>query len=587
MNFGGKTGFLIAVLAMGMASPGANAAVPSAVAANLRARAVSHGAVRVIVQFAEADPAPPGSSPAVRQGLAQNIEQLQQALAQRAAQPGLQEVTRFRFIPFMVFSADANALDTLANLPEVIDLQEDIPEYPLLASSIPVIGANAAWAAGYAGTGQVIAILDTGVDTTHPFFPAWKLKAEACFSTNDPNATPNKSSSVCPEGASSSTAAGSGRNCAAGISGCDHGTHVAGIAVGNDGVGPNIGVARDAGLIAIQVFSCISSGADCSGIKNAGSYPSDQIRALEHVLALSENFTIAAVNMSLGGIAYTTQNACDAVNAARKAAIDNLRAVGIATIAASGNSNSRNSISQPGCISSAISVGNTTDADAIDSTSNVAPFLSLLAPGSLIDSSVPGGSVASKTGTSMAVPHVAGAWAVLRQAQPEAGIDEILEILRNTGTPVDDQRSGGSVTDMRRINLDLALNAMLLQPEFESTPVAGTELDFGSVFIGESSDFREVSISNSGGSALQMACQITGESAGSFQIQSCPEVVAAGQSSVLMLRCSPVAIGLKSAQFMISSNDADAPEASFPLSCAALMNPDYLFIDGFEEPVSD
>ncbi len=60
-------------------------------------------------------------------------------------------------------------------------------------------------------------------------------------------------------------------------------------------------------------------------------------------------------------------------------------------------------------------------------------------------------------GTSMATPHVAGAWAVLKQQPPVANVGKVLAVLRDTGTAVDDNRSDGTVVDMRRINVDLAL----------------------------------------------------------------------------------------------------------------------------------
>ena len=57
----------------------------------------------------------------------------------------------------------------------------------------------------------------------------------------------------------------------------------------------------------------------------------------------------------------------------------------------------------------------------------------------------------------MATPHVAGAWAALKQVSPGGSVDDILTALQNTATLVDDQRQGGVETDMPRINLDLAL----------------------------------------------------------------------------------------------------------------------------------
>jgi len=325
----------------------------------------------------------------------------------------------------------------------------------VLASSAQVIGAPTAWTRGYDGAGRVVVVLDTGVETTHPFFSSpGKIVAEACFSTNDGEDV----ISFCPNESNSAIGPGSGVNCPANVSNCWHGTHVAGIAVGNNGSGPDIGIGRGAGLVSIQVYSRFNAASSCPGSNPCAlSFPSDQIEALEHVLELQETLAIAAVNLSLGGSGYTDQEQCDQEQAARKEAIDNLRGVGIASIIASGNAGQKNALYTPACISSAISVGATTDADAVSSFSNVASFLDLLAPGSAINSSVLGGGVASMNGTSMAAPHVAGAWAVLRQSAPEATVDEILAALRDTGTVVDDQRSGGNITDMRRINLDQAL----------------------------------------------------------------------------------------------------------------------------------
>jgi Subtilase family len=57
-------------------------------------------------------------------------------------------------------------------------------------------------------------------------------------------------------------------------------------------------------------------------------------------------------------------------------------------------------------------------------------FLSLLPPGRWGNSSIPGSAFANFSGTSMATPHVAGAWALLKQAKPSAAVPEILGALR-------------------------------------------------------------------------------------------------------------------------------------------------------------
>jgi Fe-S cluster biogenesis protein NfuA len=53
----------------------------------------------------------------------------------------------------------------------------------------------------------------------------------------------------------------------------------------------------------------------------------------------------------------------------------------------------------------------------------------------------------------MATPHVAGAWALLKQAQPTLSVTDALAHLRNTGLNVNDTRAGGTVTGLKRINL--------------------------------------------------------------------------------------------------------------------------------------
>ena len=178
------------------------------------------------------------------------------------------------------------------------------------------------------------------------------------------------------------------------------------------------------------------------------------------MLALRDTYNIAAVNMSLGGsVKFTDAASCDAANPSRKAAIDNLRSAGIATVISSDNESYVDGLAAPACISSAIAVGSTTKADAVSPFSNAAAFLSLLAPGSSIVSSVPGGGFAELSGTSMAAPHVTGAWAILKGRRPTASAAEILAALRNTGLPIAHERSGASMV-FYRIRVDLAIGAL-------------------------------------------------------------------------------------------------------------------------------
>ncbi|MBP6418324.1 MAG: S8 family serine peptidase, partial [Giesbergeria sp.] len=349
-------------------------------------------------------------------------------------------VRRFASIPYLAMSVTPQELQALQQMPEVTSIQEDRAVYPTLVDSVPFVGGTTVWSGGYSGAGQTVAVLDTGVDKTHPFL-AGKVVAEACFSSSY---AAGGLTSVCPGGVETSTAPGSGAPCV-GASGCSHGTHVAGIVAGNNGPSnAPAGVAKDANIIAMQVFSIYNSKENCEdGIApcTTSSF-SDIIMALEQVYAWRNNYSIAAVNMSLGGGRYDSQSTCDAENASVKAAIDNLRAVGIASVIASGNEGYTDSMGTPGCISSAISVGSTwakagTDRcdaasplasffpDDVSCFSNSVQFLNLLAPGSDIGSSVVGGLYENYSGTSMATPHVAGAWAVLKQKKPTASVEEV------------------------------------------------------------------------------------------------------------------------------------------------------------------
>ena len=298
-----------------------------------------------------------------------------------------------------------------------------------------------------------MAILDSGVDKNHPFL-AGKVVSEACYSSN-----------LCPGGATQTTAVGSAAPCA---DICSHGTHVAGIAAGR-GVAFS-GVAKDATIIAIQVFHRTDNPAEC---KNSTppcvrASVSDVLLGLQRVYELTSSFAIAAVNLSLGSnpsevSGFGDQASCNAAGGGYVGAFANLRSAGVAPVVASGNNGFLDSMSSPGCISNAISVGATRTStssvppDGLAYFSNSAPFLSLLAPGYPVNSSVPGGAFEYDSGTSMATPHVTGAFALLKQKRPWLSVDSGLIALASTGVEIRDGRNG-IVTP--RIQLDDALNSI-------------------------------------------------------------------------------------------------------------------------------
>jgi hypothetical protein len=366
-------------------------------------------------------------------------------LESKGHKPG--RVHKYKYVPYIAMTVDSATLDALLSSPDVISVEEDIPVPLALNLSVPRIGATQLHASNVSGSGVTVAILDTGVDKTHPFLEG-SVVSEACYSSNDPE---NDSSSLCPGGVEDSTAVGSampyGGDCPWGE--CNHGTHVAGIVAGRSWVSgsPGPGVAPEAGIIAIQVFSWVVG-------FGPGAWNSDLIKGLERVYELRHAHSIASVNMSLGGGQYNAY--CD--TSPLKGTIDNLRTAGIATVISSGNNGWCGSMGAPACISSAISVGATDDADAVADYSNSASFLSLLAPGSSINSSLPGGVYNSWNGTSMAAPHVAGAWALMKQEYPAATVDEILNAFTTTGPSITD--IGCTSVTKRRINVNDAYTRM-------------------------------------------------------------------------------------------------------------------------------
>ena len=409
-----------------------SSAVPQAVLDRL----ASEGRARVIVELAIAGQQQVGA------GAARDVAARRAAIrAERGRLLGAlrgathRVVHEFDDAPFLALDIDAAALAELeAAMPATTRIFEDKLLAPTLADSIPAIEADRAHVTGINGAGAVIAVIDSGVDTTHSFFGG-RVIDEACFASAE-----SGSGGDCPNGQATQIGAGAGTNCTFAPLACRHGTHVAGIAAGS---GASFsGVAPAANLISIQVFhastNCIIFFEEFPCPR---AFESDIVAALEHVYDLRDQLNIAAVNMSLGGTAY--DSACDAESPFFSAAINNLRSVEIATVAASGNDGLTIGIAEPACIASAISVGATTTSDGeVAWFSNSSADLDLLAPGSSINSSVTGGGFEYLEGTSMASPHVAGAFALYRQAFPAATVDDALASFVSTGNPVSDWRGG-------------------------------------------------------------------------------------------------------------------------------------------------
>ena len=388
------------------------------------------------------------------------IAQVQEQFAPAAIAAGAREIARLDTLPVMIVEAPRGALNRLANHPLVANVAEDALAAPHLSGSVPLTHADQAQQAAN-GAGVAIAIVDTGVDAAHPFLGG-RVIAEACFSTNN---SAQGATSLCPGGGSQAFGPGAAAPCS--LSNCDHGTHVAGIAAGDGGIAPG------ASIIAVQVFSKIAS---CSAFSLpspcALSYVSDQLRAFDWLASTAFTPPLAIVNLSLGVGTFTSVAACDAspIGTAMFPAIARLRNQGVTTVASSGNNGATNALSLPGCLSNVVSVGATTktNPEQVASFSNSAPFLTLLAPGVGIVSSTTGGGFATKSGTSMAAPHVAGALALLRSARPGYPSDAYVTALVNTGTPILDTRNG---VIKPRIDVAAALGALTPMQERAFLPL--------------------------------------------------------------------------------------------------------------------
>jgi hypothetical protein len=378
----------------------------------------------------------------------------------------------YRTIPFMALRVAPDALAVLKVSGLVTAIQEDVPvrlrdpepstpdgstaatiDAPQLDVSVPLIGAPTAWSMGYTGAGWYVAILDTGIRSTHQMFSG-KSIVEACFAVGRDGYA---GAGDCPNGRATQTGTGAAAHYSSTYDGYDHGTHVAGIAAGNNG--SLFGVAKDASIIAVQVFSKFTAG-DCEDTSPCiMTWDSDTIAALEYVYSIRRSYHIAAINMSLGG-EDRFSSSCD--SDAHTSIITNLRTAGIATAIAAGNEGWCTGISAPACISTAVSVGATNDVDNLTNWTNWhATLVDLLAPGARIFSStgVSDTGYASWDGTSMATPHVTGAFAIMKHAVANGTVADFLTAFRDSGVPIT-SACDSRQTALPRIRVDRAISAL-------------------------------------------------------------------------------------------------------------------------------
>ncbi len=427
----------------------------------------------------------PLDSNTVKSQRRQRIKNVQNAFLTRQKSLIKSVKRQMTVMPVVVVEMTQRDMNRLRQDSAVLSAMIDEPVPPTMYESVLLTGAGVAHTVGATGSGTSVAVLDTGVAKNHPFLSG-QVVSEACFSTAN---SYYGSTSLCPGGASNSVAVNSALPCPESVSGCSHGTHVAGTIAGkrvNYNGQSMSGIAPDAKIIAVQVFSRFPASV-CGGTSDCVmSYTSDQVAALDwlYLNRTTTNWqTLASVNMSLGGGKSTT--ACDTNGL--KYYVDQLRSVGVATVIASGNNGYTDGISAPACISSAIAVGASTLAkngltpDVVASFSN-APLpsnnltnaqgdrlLDMLAPGYWVVSSVayPSGGYAAYAGTSMATPHVAGAWALMKSVVPSASVAQVLGWLTSSGVSITDTRAGINLV-VPRMQVDAAVR----QAMSETMPTA-------------------------------------------------------------------------------------------------------------------
>ncbi|MBA2423752.1 MAG: S8 family serine peptidase [Actinobacteria bacterium] len=356
-------------------------------------------------------------------------------------------------------------LPRLGDIPGVRDVFASAQYVPQLDRSPQQIGAPGLWGAGLetSGQGMKIGVIDTGVDSGHPFFdpagytmPAGFPKGQQRFT----NAKVIAARAFAPPGARYRNAA-----LAFDEENSSHGTHVAGIAAGNartqasgrtvSGVAPRAYIGNYKALV----------GTD-SGLSPNGNAP-EIVAAIE--AAVRDGMDV--LNLSIGQPELEPRRDVVAL------ALDAAAAAGVVSAVAAGNDFNdlgAGSVSSPANSERAITVGavevnGTTSRGIHAGFSSVGPTpISLrlkpdvAAPGVDILSSVPAGW-SSFSGTSMASPHVAGAAALLVQRHPSWTVAQVKSALVQTGTDAANgedslaapQFQGGGVVSLGRADRPL------------------------------------------------------------------------------------------------------------------------------------
>jgi subtilisin family serine protease len=322
-----------------------------------------------------------------------------------------------------------------------------------MGESVPLIGGNTVQLRGYDGSGITVAIIDTGVDATHPDLIG-NVVDEQCFCATD------NGGGCCPNG----TVQQSGPGAAADDHG--HGSHVAGIIASRGIIAPR-GMAPGVRIIAVKAMDR----------DNRFASFADVYKALDWVSTTHPEARV--VNMSLGTF-NLYDGYCDQspVATATRQLVAAMRRRGVLVVASSGNDGEIERTPLPACVTDVVAVGSVFDSplafynsdlctvtdiatDDVSCFSNGGPTVDLLAPGAVIDSVAPLRRIQARVGTSMSAPHVAGSAALLMQAFPAGSADTVEQILKRTGRPVFDRRTGLLVP---RVDVSAAVSSVVDRP---------------------------------------------------------------------------------------------------------------------------
>lgn len=334
----------------------------------------------------------------------------------------------------------------------------------MLAESTAKVNMPQAWNKGYTGSGQTIAIFDTGIDKTHPFLQDTngnpKVIFEACFSA--PPGMYSNSVSLClnpdTNGDSPVGLSGSGVNCPSTIANCFHGTHVASIAAGKRGWNGLSGMAPDAKLVSVQVFSRFMDPVTKELLNTDVRFINeDLVKGLQTLVNNGGSGEITA-NLSLGSPAVFPTT-CTQFEPLFNAAVSNLVSMRIPVVAGSGNGTERVGVSWPACAPGVIKVAASYDfSDAIWGASNLVNPTALdtglfLAPGCTITAATIGGGTDTACGTSMATAHMSGLFAAIKSAWPGVSVADATAYIRNNGVDTPAFGLGYNLKQIRVPNL--------------------------------------------------------------------------------------------------------------------------------------